>query len=136
MESGRRHADDGAQRNDASRRNFLRRIGLTTVAATAVIGVAEVAGLAPAMAKTAGAKASSSKFPKVEALFKATNDGKGLALQAITPGSCSCESDCCLALGHCGGCPHDYCCNYCDGCVTGYFCIYQACEPACFNACF
>jgi hypothetical protein len=138
MESGHRHADDGAQRTDASRRSFLGRIGLASVAATALVGVAEVAGLAPATAKTAGTKASSGKFPKMEALFKATDNGKGLVLQAITPGSCSgCEATCCLALGHCGGCAHNYCCAYCDGCgaLNGYYCVYKACLPACYNLC-
>jgi hypothetical protein len=137
MESGRRYADDGAQRNDASRRNFLRRIGLMSVTATALAGVAEVAGLAPAMAKAAGPKAS--KYPKIEALFTATYDGKVIVPQAITPDSCPsgyCETSCCLALGDCGGCPSGSCCNYCEGCGVGYVCIKGKCLAACANWCF
>jgi hypothetical protein len=106
-----------------SRRGFMRSASLAGVAAAALLGLADLAGVPAARADTALPRMKASKM--MRALDRVHElPGKSSST------NCTCISATCIcAAGNCGGpCPSGYWCNYCTGgCGQGYTCLKGAC---------
>jgi hypothetical protein len=110
--AGHEHAEDG-EKHATTRRNFLRRAGITGAAAAALIGGADLAGLTPAYARSQKARAGA----------------RGKTACA------GCSYGCTYTPGKCGGCGTGGCCFTCTGsCGTLRQCHPCSDRPA-YNLC-
>lgn len=124
--------EDGAAGETRSRRKFLRQFGVTTAAAAAAVGAAELIGLAPASAAAkVKVKAAKAPFRGVAPVKIVRSAAAG---QAATPDCGTIAGSCTCVPGWCGGpCPSGYWCNFCnnDGvCGSGNYCVKGGCNQS------
>lgn len=139
----------GAGKKDSgpSRRDFMRRAGLTTAFAATFAGVADIAGITSVAAGTGSSKAarrgwatisrSSITFSNGTTRKIVVHNGKSQATGTQQAPNC-CDWQGCYSPGHCGagGCADGYCCYNMSGCgLGGYWCLNRCndCFIECIN---
>lgn len=116
----------------ASRRKFLRHIGMTAAATAAIAGFADVAGMKPALAATKGASSKSTLVgkapPGVRKQVQEIRASRGLQLAAGYN-----TVFCRLAVGYCGApChPNGVWCHTCCSTVSCVWSTARNCSTFC-----
>jgi hypothetical protein len=123
-------AAEAVCRQGVSRRTILRRLGRSSLVATAGAGVLEFAGVAGASARTRGRLRPTADNQSTSPVIVVTGTAE--------PDSCACTGH--LAEGRCSGgpCPPGFYCyevDYCGGATTKYACLNCPGTPTCSYDC-
>jgi hypothetical protein len=113
----------------ATRRKFLRQIGMTTATAAVVAGLADVAGMKPAFAATKGTSTSKgvparSDSPEIRKMIQEIRTRNGQQVGGLNTESRHITLWCQLTPGHCGG-PCEPSSVWCHRCCQDYSCTPQ-----------